>query len=47
MSKDEYFELLEEQHEKDVILHLSQIDAESEKEETGCDKDYCEIKWND
>lgn len=25
---DEYFELLEEQHQYDVILHLSQKDAE-------------------
>ena len=28
MSQEEYFELLEEQHEHDVILHKSQVDAE-------------------
>lgn len=28
MSQEEYFELLEEQHEHDVILHMSQVDAE-------------------
>ena len=42
MSKDEYFDLLEEQHEKDVILHLSQVDAP----EPEC-KDYCEIDFEE
>ena len=28
MTTDEYFELLEEQHDHDVILHMSQVDAD-------------------
>lgn len=30
MDEDDYYELLEEQHEYDVILVLSQVDAEEE-----------------
>ena len=33
MSKDDYFDLLEEQHQFDVILHTSQIDVEIPTEE--------------
>ena len=48
MSKDEYFDLLEEQHEKDVILHLSQVDAVPDpKEQTDCNKDYCDIDFDE
>lgn len=32
MTKEEYFELLEEQQEHEVVLHRSRIDAEVEEE---------------
>lgn len=31
MTKEEYFELLEEQQEHEVVLHRSRIDAEVEE----------------
>lgn len=36
MTVDEYFELLEEQHEHDVVMRMTQIDAE---EDTANDED--------
>ncbi len=33
LSKEEYYELLEEQHQHNVIMHVSQIDAECPKED--------------
>ena len=44
MSKDDYFDLLEEQHQFDVILHTSQIDAEvpdNDHIEHTCNGDCC------
>lgn len=40
MTKDEYFELLEEQHNHDVILSPSRVDTNVN---TKCNNDYCEI----